>query len=79
MSATVVPLHFDCTQKTMECLRRRFLVTGNAADCPRSCRPCVTTDADDRYIILQHQRNRRLTAPATRRQYGIHPQTVRNW
>ena len=27
---------------------------------------------------MQHLRNRRLTAAATRRQYGIHPQTVRN-
>ena len=36
----------------------------------------MTTDADDRYIVLQHLRNRRLTA--TGRQYGIHPQPVRN-
>ena len=27
---------------------------------------------------LQHLRNRRLTAAATGRQYGIHPQTVKN-
>ena len=37
-----------------------------------------TTAADDRYIVLQHLRNRRLTAAATGRQYGIHPKTVRN-
>ena len=29
-------------------------------------------------IVLQHLRNRHLTAAATGRQYGIHPQTVRN-
>ena len=38
----------------------------------------MTTAADDRYIILQHLRNRRLTAAATGRQYDIRPQTVRN-
>ena len=78
MSATVVSRHFSCTRKTIERLRRRFRVTGNVADRPRSGRPRVTTAADDRYIVLQHLRNRRLTEAATGRQYGIHPQTVRN-
>ena len=78
MSATVVLRHFGCTRKTIERLRRRFLVTGNFADRPQSGKPRVTTAADDRYIVLQHLRNRRLTAAATGRQYGIHTQTVRN-
>ena len=78
MSATVVSQHFGCTRKTIERLRRRLRVTGNVADRSRSGRPRVTTAADDRYIVLQHLRNRRLTAAATGRQYGIHPQTVRN-
>ena len=78
MSATVVSRHFGCTRKTIECLRRQFRVTGNVADRPRSGRPRVTTAADGRFIVLQHLRNRCLTAAATRRQYGIHPQTVRN-
>ena len=67
-SAIVVSLHFGCTRKTIEHLRRRFRVTGNVADRPRSGRPHVTTAADDRYIVLQHLRNRRLTAAATVRQ-----------
>ena len=75
MSATVVLRHFSCTRKTIERLRRRFRVTGNVTDCPRSGRPRVTTACNDSYIVLQHLRNRRLT---TGRQYGIHPQTVRN-
>ena len=54
MLATVVSLHFGCTRKTIEYLRRRFRVTGNVADRPRSDRPRVTTAADDRYIVLQH-------------------------
>ena len=78
MSATVVSRHSGCTRKTIERLRRRFRVTGNVADRPRRARSRVTTAADDRYIVLQHLRNRRLTAAATRRQYGIHQQTVRN-
>ena len=78
-SATVVSRHFGCIRKTNERLQRRFRVTGNVADCPRSGRPRVTTAADDCYIVLQYLRNRRLTAAATGRQYGIHQQTVRNW
>ena len=73
MSATVVSRHFGGTQKTIQRLRRPFRVTGNAVDRPGSGRPRVTTAVDDRYIILQHLRNRRLTAAATGRQYGIHP------
>ena len=78
MSATVVSRHFGCTRNTIERLRRRFRVTGNFADRPRSGRPRVTNDADDGYIVLQHLHNRRLTAAATGRQYGIDPQIVRN-
>ena len=78
MSTTVVPRHFGCTRKTIKRLRRQFRVTGNVADRPRSGRPHVTTADDDRYIVLQHLRNRRLTAATTGSQYGIHPQTVRN-
>ena len=78
MSATVVSLHFGCTRKTIERLRRRFRVTENVADRPRSGRPRMSTAADNSYIVLQHLPNRHLTAAATGRQYGIHPQTVRN-
>ena len=66
MSATVVSQHFGCTRKTIEPLRRRFRVTGNVADRPRSGRTrVVASAADDRYIVLQHLRNMRLTAAAT--------------
>ena len=64
MSAIVVSWHFGCTRKTIERLRRRFRVTGNVADRPRSGRPRVTTAADDRYIVLQHLRNRQQQQPA---------------
>ena len=78
MLGTVVSWHFGFTQKTIERLRRRLRVTGNLADHPRSGRPRVTTATDDRYIVLQHLRNRRLTAAVTERHYGIHSQAVRN-
>ena len=65
-------------ERTIECLRRRFRVTGNVADSHRSGKPRVTTAANDRYIVLQHLCNRRLTAAATGRQYVIHPQTRRS-
>ena len=39
MSATVVLRHFGCTRKTIDHLRRRFRVTGNVVDRPRSGRP----------------------------------------
>ena len=78
MSATVVSRHSGCTRKTIESLRRRFRVTGNLANRPRRGRLHVTTATDDRYIVLQHLRNRRLTAAATGRHYGIHPQAVIN-
>ena len=78
MPATIVSQHFGCTRRTIERLRRRFRLTENVTDRPRSDRPRVTTAADVRYIVLLHLRNRRLIAAATGRQYGIHPQTVRN-
>ena len=60
--------------KTIPCHRKR-------ADRPRSGGPRVTTAAtaaNDRYLVLQHLCNRRLTVASTGRQYGIHQQTVRN-
>ena len=74
-SATAVSWHFGCTRKTIERLRRQFRVTRNVAG---SGRPRVTTAANDRYIVLQQLRNRRLTAAATGIQYSIHAQAVRN-
>ena len=64
ISVTVVSRFFGCTRKSIEHLRRRFRVTGNVGDRPRSGMPRVTTAADDRYIVLQHLRNKRLTAAA---------------
>ena len=45
---------------------------------PQNGRPHVATATHDRYMVLQHLHIRRLTAAATGRQHGIHPQIVRN-
>ena len=68
MSATVVSRHLGFPRKTIKRLRRRFCVTENVADRPRSGRPHVTTAANDPYIVLQHLHNRPLTAAATGKQ-----------
>ena len=79
MSATVVSRHFVLERLSsiygddsvsQETLPTVLEVVGNVQR--------ATTAADDRYIVLQHLRNRRLTATAAGRQYGTHPQTVRN-
>ena len=48
---------------------------------PQSDRPLVSTAADDCYVNLWLYHLAApwcLTAAATRKQYGIHPQTIRN-
>ena len=77
MSATAVSSTLVVLERLSRIFGDEFCVTGNVADRPRSGSPRVTTAGDDRNIVLQHLRNRRLTAAATGRQYGIHPQTVR--
>ena len=60
------------------------LQTGSTEDLRRSCRPRVTTPAQDRYILNEHLRNRILTATATAsvtpgtHNPRISAQTVRN-
>ena len=51
-SATVISQHFGCTRKTIERLRRRFRVTGNVAERPRSGRPRVTTAVEDKICLI---------------------------
>ena len=46
-------------------LRWWFVQTGSTEDLPRSGRPCVTTLAQDRYILNQHLQNNFLTVTAT--------------
>ena len=50
---------------TIERLVRRLRETGRVADRPRSGRPRVTSQRQDRAIRLAHLRNRHLTATET--------------
>ena len=68
MSETVVSRHFGCTQKTIERIRRWFRVVGNVWP----LLPMIAISSCSTYVTgvwLQQ---------TTWRQYGIHPQTVRN-
>ena len=77
-----VARHFDVS--TIERLVRRLRETGRVADRPRSGRPRVTSQRQDRAIRLAHLRNRHLTATETMvntvgsHNRRIHPKTVRN-
>ena len=53
------------SMQAVRSLRRRFVQTGSMEDLPHSGRPCVTTLAQDHYILNQHLRNHFLTASAT--------------
>ena len=76
-----VARHFG---STIERLVRRLRETGRVADRPRSGRPRVTSQRQDRAIRLPHLRNRHLTATETAvntvgsHNRRIHPKTVRN-
>ena len=79
-----VARHFGVHVSTIERLVRRLRETGRVADRPRSGRPRVTSQRQDRAIRLAHLRNRHLTATETAvntvgsHNRRIHPKTVRN-
>ena len=57
--------HFGVNVSTIERLARRLRETGHLADRPRSERPRVTSQRQDRTIRLAHLWNRHLTATET--------------
>ena len=79
-----VARHFGVQVSTIERLVRRLREKGRVADRPRSGRPRVTSQRQDRAIRLAHLRNRHLTATETAvntvgsHNRRIHPKTVRN-
>lgn len=62
---TCVARHFGCSKVTIHNLISRHQETGSLDDRPRSGRPRVTTPQQDRYIRLQHLRDRFLPASRT--------------
>lgn len=80
-SVTDVARVMGCSRRTIHDLRTRLQQTGTTADRPRSGRPRVTTQAEDRQIVLRHLRNRFLTATSTRNELfrgRVTAQTIRN-
>jgi len=75
---------FGCSKLTITRLMSRVRQTGGTADRPRSGRPRVTSERQDRHIRLIHLRNRFIPATITaaqtpgRHNPRISPQTVRN-
>ena len=75
---------FGVHESTISRLVQRLRITGRLTDRPRSGRPRVTTQRQDRRIRLVHLRNRLRTATETAREFiGTHgrrvcPRTVRN-
>ena len=67
------------SKSAIERLWAKFNQTGTVANRRRRPRRRVTTRRQDRYIVLSHLRDRRMTAASTaRRTNGIHNRPVRN-
>ncbi|KAJ8272725.1 hypothetical protein GJAV_G00092720 [Gymnothorax javanicus] len=80
-SVTDVARVMGCSRRTIHDLRTRLQQTGTTADRPRSGRPRVMTQAEDRQIVLRHLRNQFLTAMSTRNELFrgcVTAQTIRN-
>ena len=79
-----VARHFGVHVSTIERLVRRLRESGRVADRPRSGRPRLTSQRQDRAIRLAHLRNRHLTATETAvntvgsHNRLIYPKPVRN-
>ena len=79
-----VAQQFWVHESTISRLVQRLRATGRLTDRPRSGRPRVTTQRQDRRILLVHLRNRlRMATEAAREVIGTHgrrvcPRTVRN-
>jgi len=77
MNQRAVARQLGCTQPTISNLARRFTETATVSDRPRSGRPKVTTPNQDRWIVMQHLRDRfrRATQTAAGTQ-GRHNQRI---
>ena len=61
--------NFNCHRATIHKLKSRYQTTGHVGDLPRTGRPRVTTDAEDRRIRISHLRNRFKTVSSTGREW----------
>ncbi len=68
-----VARYFNCTRITIRKLRDRYHNTGSVKDRPRSGRPKVLTQRQERFIRVTHLRNRFKPVTETARQIiGLH-------
>ena len=69
---------FNCHCATIHKLKSRYQTTVHFGDLPRTGRPRVTTDAEDRRIRISHLRNRFITASSTAREWqrNVSRQTI---
>ena len=74
---TAVATRFNVAVSTIHRFRRRVNETGVTDDHPRPGAPCITTQAQDRFIRLQHLR-RRFQSAAQTADTRISSQKVRN-
>ena len=67
-NVTDIAERFGVNRRTIQRLQHRFTETGSIDDRPRSGRPSVTSQRQDRYIVASHARNRFLAAARSARQ-----------
>ena len=69
--------HFNCNVSTIHRLRQRYEATNSCSDRPRTGRPRVTTNRQDRGIVRQHLREPFQSASETARAtYGTHQRAI---
>ena len=72
-----IAAHFGCTRQSILALFRRHGASGSVDDGHRSGRPRVTTQRQDRMILLNHLRDRWMTETRTVREIvGSHGRTI---
>ena len=69
VTVSEVARRFNTSRPTIYKLQTRVQVTGTVRDTPRSGRPCVTNQAEDRHLRVVHLRNRFKTASSTAREW----------
>ncbi|GFO02071.1 transposable element tcb2 transposase [Plakobranchus ocellatus] len=69
VSISEVARRFQMQRRIICNIWQRFQQRGVTTDLPRSARSRITTHAEDRFIQLQHMRNRFLTAQSTAKNF----------
>ena len=57
---SIISSIFNCSVKTIRRIKSKYDQHGSVEDLPRSGRPSVTTESENRRIVRSHKRNRFL-------------------